>query len=139
MVKKTPTTESRMTPLSTEFLKTHQNAQRSVPVLCSTSAAPVQASSCLACPERCLALARPSWEHQGWRSGGISPLPTEHSKWAEECLVFPICLQEQLPSQSSCDSMLLSAWLLVCSLLPLGTMRRGQWGRERLQGPSKTL
>lgn len=33
-----PTTEFRMTPLSPEFLKTHQNAQQLVPVPCSTSA-----------------------------------------------------------------------------------------------------
>lgn len=40
-----------------------------------------------------------------------------HTQGAEEdCLVFPICLQKQLPSQSSCDPMLLCArysWLLL--------------------------
>lgn len=49
------TTESRMTPLSTQFLKNHQNAQQ-----CLCHAAPVWASQCLACPEWCLDLACPS-------------------------------------------------------------------------------
>lgn len=72
--------------------------------------------------------------HCPLNTAGVTP------KWAEEELsCFPYLSPGAAAVAVQLRAMLLSARLLVCSLMPLGTMRRDQWGREQLQGLSKTL
>lgn len=127
---KNPQPLSRVTPLGTEFLIMHSS-----PCLCC--AAPVQ-HPVSACPEGCLDLACPSWEHQGWRSGQISPLPTEHSKCTEKRVSCSPCLS---PGAAAITVQLRSnvaVCLAACLLLvPLGAMRRDQRGRSNSRDPLK--
>lgn len=141
LVKNPLTTESRMTPLSTQFLKNHQNAQQ-----CLCRAAPVWASQCLACPERCLDLACPSWEHQGW-SGQTRPLSTElcaqwgsHPRGLKKTVLFSLSVSRsschRSPAAIHCCCVPATAGCFCLLLDASWHCEEDRWGREQLQGPS---